>query len=209
MTTTAAPSPKRKPTSVRQTEIVAAAMRILAAEGARHFTTERVAAAVGITGGTIFRHFSSMDAILDAMVDHIEDILFADFPPDDSDPLEALRSFLERRIRVIREHPEVSRLLLTENLIPNAKSHAREKRLNGLKRKSRQFVERCLSDAAVAGQLAPDVVPEEAAQLVVATIHAVAHGKRRRGLSRAETAMIQRMWTMLERALTGQAARPV
>ncbi|MBD3298893.1 MAG: TetR family transcriptional regulator, partial [candidate division Zixibacteria bacterium] len=89
MTTTAAPSPNRKPTSVRKTEIVAAAMRILATEGARHFTTERVAAAVGITGGTIFRHFSSMDAILDAMVDHIDEILFADFPPDNSDPLEA------------------------------------------------------------------------------------------------------------------------
>ncbi|GAB4329605.1 MAG: hypothetical protein Kow0074_26160 [Candidatus Zixiibacteriota bacterium] len=179
-------------------------MRILASEGPRQFTTERVAAAVGITGGTIFRHFASMDDILDAIVDRMEEILFAEFPSHAGDALATLRGFYEQRIRVVRQHPELSRLLMTRNLIPNSGSNKREQRIEGLKRKSQRFVQRCLRDASRAGQLEPDVVPEEAGQVVIGAIHAIAHGRRRSGSQRAESEMIQRVWTMLERALTGR-----
>ncbi len=207
MKTTTAQSPKRKPTSVRQTEIVTAAMRILATDGARHFTTERVAAAVGITGGTIFRHFPSMDAILDGIVDHIEEILFADFPPDASDPLVSLRQFFEQRVRAIAEHPEMSRLLMIENLIPHSKSQKREKRLHEFKRVSQRFVLECLEKAARSGQIAADVRPQDGTRLVLGAIHAFANTSVRRQNETASDESVRHTWRLLERALTNSHNR--
>lgn len=192
----------RKSTDIRRTEIVDAGMRILAIEGARQFTAERLGAMVGITGGSIFRHFDSMEEILDAIVDRIEEIIFAGFPPQADDPLSALRQFFEHRVRAIREHPEISRLLLSENLIPGAHSSAREKRLREMKRRSRQFVIDCLSAASDRGRLDADVGPEEGALVVLGALHAIAHSRPRPGERKDQSQRVAKVWSILERALT-------
>lgn len=191
----------RKSTGVRRTEIIDAGMRILAAEGARQFTAERLGTMVGITGGTIFRHFDSMDEILDGIVDRIDEIIFADFPPQADNPLEALRIFYERRIRAIRQHPEISRLLMSENAIPSSNSQAREKRLREMKRRSRQFVIDCLKSAAAHRQLAAGVGPEEGALVVLGAIHAIAHTRPGSGELKNTDELIAKTWAILERAL--------
>ena len=192
----------RKPTQIRQQERIDAAMHILTSEGARQFTAERLGKAVGITGGTIFRHFGSMDEILDGIVDRIEEIVFADFPPEDDSPIEQLRLFFEQRTLVISKHPEISKLLLTGTLIPSGCSTTREKRLREFKQRSRKFVIKCLKKAQEDGLLAESISHEEGTFLVLGAIYAVGqmvisaeglHGKDN---------LIERIWYLLERSLT-------
>lgn len=191
----------RKPTQVRRVEIIEAGMRILSSEGARRFTTNRLGRAVGITGGTIFRNFGSMDEILDAIVDRIEEIIFADFPPRAEDPLESLRQFFEARVNVIANQPEISKLLTTDALIPNANADHRQQRLREFKRRSQHFVTDCLKGALAGGLLAKGVNPEEAGILVLGSIHAIGHmgGRARKPKDIRGTA--HRSWVMIERAL--------
>ncbi len=192
----------RKPTKIRRQEIIDAGMHILCSEGARQFTADRLGAAVGITGGTIFRHFGSMEEILDAIVDRIEEIIFADFPPNVDNPMERLRLFFEARVQAITEHPEVSKLLLTSTLIPNGSSEDREKRLIEFKLRSRRFVIDCLKSAEADGLLAYDISHEESTVLVLGAIYAIGHmgASTMGGAGKGDLA--NRTWHILKRSLT-------
>jgi len=194
----------RKSTEVRQVEIVDAAMKILTVEGARQFTADRLGAEVGLASGSIFRHFSSMEEILDSVVDRIEEIIFADFPPQADNPLESLRLFFEARVQAIVEHPEVSKLLLTSILIPNGNNSDRERRLTEFKLRSRHFVKDCLKQAKTDGLLSRDVSHEESSVLILGAIYAVGHMAIGVTQNRTDRDLIKRIWNLLERSLTNR-----
>jgi AcrR family transcriptional regulator len=192
----------RKPTAVRRQEIINVGMRILTSEGARQFTADRLGSEVGITSGTVFRHFSSMDEILDAIVDRIEAIIFADFPPKADNPLESLRLFFEARVKAISEHPEISKLLLTSMLIPNNGSEDREKRLVEFKLRSRHFVADCLKKAKADGLLGQDISYEESSILVLGSIYAIGHMGISAKKKKSDGTLSKRIWRILETTLT-------
>lgn len=60
--------PRKLPQQARSTELVAAileaAIRVLARDGARRFTTIRVAAAAGVSVGSLYQYFPNKEAIL-------------------------------------------------------------------------------------------------------------------------------------------------
>lgn len=193
--------PSRKSTAVRRQEIISAAMQILTTDGARQFTAERLGAAVGLESGSIFRHFDSMEDILDGVVDRIEEIIFIDFPPKADNPLESLRIFFEARVNAIADHPEVSKLLLTSMLIPNGNNESRVKRLREFKLKSRRFVAKCLKKAKADGLLNKDISYEESSVLVLGCIYAIAHMSIGGEYKKADRKLTKRMWKILERTI--------
>lgn len=165
---------KRKPTEVRQSEIVEAAMRVIAAKGAKHFTAQHIADEVGMTAGGLFRHFSSMDEIVEAVVDRMEDILFEGFPPTDEEPWDRLRAFFDRRVQVMVEHPDISKILLSDHLA-HLGGDRPFKRVKELKRRSRQFVTQCLKEAADNGAMVSGVSVNAATVMVLGAVLAVGH----------------------------------
>lgn len=197
----------RKPTEVRRQEIINAAMQILTAEGARRLTADRLGAAVGIASGTIFRHFVSMEEILDGIVDTIEEIIFKGFPPPSDNPMESLRLFFESRVKAISEHPEVSRLLLTSTLIPNSGNKNRENRLREFKLRSRRFVVDCLKNSKAEGLLAQDISPEDSSVLILGAIYAIGHMGIGTDEEMSDGDLAHRVWRILERSLTQKGDR--
>src|SRR5512147_3249009 len=101
------PSPRapRKAAEDRRREIADAALRVISAEGLGHFTALAIAREVGLTDGALFRHFASKEAIVDAAIDRVEELLFEGFPPEGEDPVERLGAFFARRVAVIRAQP--------------------------------------------------------------------------------------------------------
>jgi AcrR family transcriptional regulator len=194
----------RKSTEIRQVEIVDAAMKILTTEGSRQFTADRLGAEVGLASGSIFRHFSSMEEILDGVVDRIEEIIFANFPPQADNPLESLRLFFETRVQAIVEHPEVSKLLLTSILIPNGNNSDRKSRLTEFKLRSRHFVIDCLKQAKADGLLSRDISHEESTVLVLGAIYAIGHMAIGATRNRTDRNLTKRIWNLLERSLTNE-----
>jgi AcrR family transcriptional regulator len=131
---------------------VDAAIRILVTDGTRKLTAEHIAAEVGVTSGAIFRHFPSMEAIVNAAIEHIDAVLFKVFPRTAEDPLKLLDIFFNHRVRAIVENPNVSRMLLSDHLA-HAAGRGRSRRIEGLKKRSSEFVLECLLEAESKGRL--------------------------------------------------------
>jgi AcrR family transcriptional regulator len=189
---------KRKPTEVRQAEIVEAAMRIIASKGAKRFTAQLIADEVGMTAGAIFRHFANMDEIVEAVVDRMEAVLFEGFPPAAEDPWDRLRAFFEHRVRVMVNHPDISKILLSDHLshLGGEKPDARVKEL---KRRSRQFVAQCLQDAADRGAMANGVTVNGATILVLGAILAVGHATTRVADESETDGLTTEVWSAIEK----------
>lgn len=189
---------KRKPTEVRQAEIVEAAMKIIAAKGGKRFTAQHIADEVGMTAGGIFRHFSSMDEIVEAVLDRMEEILFEGFPPSSQDPWGRLREFFGHRVQVMAEHTNISRILLSDHLahLGGDKPAARVKEL---KLRSRKFVTECIEEAAKSGVLANNVSVNAATVLVLGAILAVGHSTTRVSNEVEIERLTAEVWSAIER----------
>ncbi len=201
---------ERKATDIRQGQIVDAAMRIIASKGPRKFTAELLGARVGVTPGAIFRHFKSMDDIVEAIVGRMEEILFEGFPAKAADPIERLGVFFKHRVRTIVSHPHVSRILLSDHLAQAGK-RAQAKRLEEFKRRSHDFVFECLRAAGELGLLRGEAGSEEGTVLVMGSIFALAHSITRASDPREIEQLAGRVWNVIESALRGRpsAGAPV
>ena len=204
---------QRKRTPHRQAQIVNAAMRIIATKGARRFTAQLLATEIGVTAGTIYRHFESMEAVVDAVVERMGAILFEGFPPKGPDPVERLGLFFQQRTQAILANPHVSRILLSDHL-SQAGGPAQVKRLEEFKRRSRTFVIGCLREAAQDGTLAAETSPEAGAVIVLGSILSLSHATARIASGARIERLSDEVWSVLERALRapsqpGETAEPL
>lgn len=80
-------------------------------------TTDAIAKRMGVTQGALFRHFSSKDAILQAVMGWVSERLLARIDKATSiaaSPLEAIEAAFMAHIHFIAEHPGVPRMLFEE-----------------------------------------------------------------------------------------------
>lgn len=191
---------KRKPTETRQTEIVDAAMHIIATKGTKKFTAKLVADEIGVTPGAIFRHFGGMDEIVDAVIDRMESILFEGLPPAAGRPLERLGIFFRRRIQAIAEHADVSRLLLADHMA-HVGGESSAKRIEELKLRSQRFVRQCLRQAAEAGEISDAVSQDAASVIIMGSILAVGHSTPGARSKTAIGKLSGELWEAIEKLL--------
>ena len=188
---------RRKPTEVRRAEIADAALRVMAVQGGRRFTARALANEVGVTDGALFRHFPDMDAIVDAVVERMEAMLFAADPPAGADPIERLGVFFRSRVAALVAHPHVARLLFSDDLARLCGAD-RAQRMKDFKRRTRNFIESCLVEAGEKGLLGDRLGPREGALLVQGAVFAFGH----LGGDRADVRkMATNVWSALESLL--------
>lgn len=143
-------SPRKQPRQVRSTRLVAdileAAARVLVRDGARRFTTARVAERAGISVGSLYQYFPNKEAILFRLqaeewrqtMDQLQRIL----GDAGSEPLERLRAAVRTFFRsecdeaAFRNALEEAAPLYRE--APEARAHAEE---------GRHMMERFMKDA--------------------------------------------------------------
>ncbi len=192
----------RKPADARRREIADAALRVVAERGLARFTALSIAREIGVSDAALFRHFPTKDAIVLAVIERVEEILFEGFPPPEPDPIARLGRFFERRLTVIRENPGLARVVGSELLAQVAPPEG-VARVEGLRRRSRAFVQQTLVEARRKGLLAEGLAPDEATCLVLGAILALGHA----GLgSAAERGLPARVWKALERVLRRDAS---
>lgn len=192
----------RKPTAIRRREIVDAAIRILVDRGSRHFTAKNIAAEVDLTPGAIFRHFETMDDIVEGIIGRMDDVLFSGIVTDDPDPLRRLENFVQGRIRELVDHPSISRMLLSDHLRQVA-GPDRQHKVDEFRERSRTFVRDCLQEADAQGLLRGPAGPDEALVLVMGTIFALAHSSTRVHADLDIGELGRRSWRVLDQAFRG------
>lgn len=164
---------QRRTSQVRQVELTDAALRIIATRGIAALSTRSLAAEVGLSSGAIFRHFASLDALLDAVVTRVEGVLESTFPAGAADPLDRLTRFIEARSNAVGNQLGILRLVLSEQFLL-ALPRDGSARLTACVHKTRQFVLDCLREAQASGSVRADLPAETLAPIVMGTVQMLA-----------------------------------
>lgn len=160
---------KRLSTELRQAELVDAALHIVATRGIAALSTRSLAEHVGLTSGALFRHFGSLDALLDAVVARVEGVLEATYPPAELPARERLVRFVEARSDAVGGRVGVLRLVLSDQFrlaLPRRGSA----RLAACVEATRAFLVGALREGQADGTIRDDVEPEALALVVMGAI---------------------------------------
>ncbi len=195
--------PRRQRTEDRRPQIADAALRILALKGAVHLTAAELGREVGIADSTIFRHYRDMDEVVLAAIDRVRTLLDATFPPDGGSPLGRLRALFLARLALMREHPEVLRLASSDRLEQVAGPEG-ARRLRDTIQQSRRFIETCLREAQVQGEVAAHLDITILGWMVRGTLQVAVASSA--GPRSPESRAPEAVWAVLEQLLRG--ARP-
>lgn len=162
----------RKPAAERRAEIARTALRIIGECGLTSLTTTKLAQEVGVTSGALFRHFESLDAILEAAVREALDRIEETFPDPELPPVERLLLLARNRIRVVGGDPGISWLLRSEQAFLTLPEEA-VAQLRSLVDRSKRFLLDALREGVERGTVRGDIPPEVLIVPVMGTIHAL------------------------------------
>ena len=186
----------RQPTEERRRQIADAALKVIAERGLGRFTTQAIAAEIGVTDATLFRHFASKEDIVLAALDRVEERLFAGFPPEDPDPLVRLERFFRFRASLVGANPVIARLAFSEEL-PHAAGPRGAQQVESWKQRSLDFIVSCMDEAAAQGRIPRGLPVREVGVMVLGTLLALV----RFGELAAGPAAADRAWSVIERMI--------
>lgn len=164
---------KRRASEVRQVELTDAALRIIASKGIASLSTRRLAEEVGLSTGAIFKHFPSLDALLEALVARVEAVLDATYPEPSLPPLERLERFIETRSSAVGQRLGILRLVLSDQFMLALPAQGSQ-RLGACVQKTRAFIIECVRTGQAAGEIRADLPAEPLAVLVMGTVQMLA-----------------------------------
>ena len=163
--------PTRLPTEERQAEIVAAALRLAEAFSPALITTGEIAAAVGVSQGAVFKHFSSKEAIWLAAMGWVRTQLLQSLDAAAqaaATPLAALAAVFKAHVDFVVGHPGVPRLIFHE--LEQPADSAVKQEVRALLQAYRKLLLRLLDAAVRQGQARAALDQEAAATLFVGIV---------------------------------------
>ena len=163
----------RRASEIRQVELTDAALHIIATKGIAALSTRSLAEQVGLSSGAIFRHFATLDALLEAVVGRVEAVLEATYPPATLPPLARLERFMEVRSAAVGQQLGILRLVLSEQFLLALPKSGSE-RLAACVERTRAFVARCLREGQRVGEVRADLSVEALAPIVMGTVQMLA-----------------------------------
>ena len=198
---------ERQPTDARQVQIAEAALRVIASKGLGGFTAAAIARVVGLTDGSLFRHFPTKQAIVRAAIERAGELLFDGFPPSDGGALERLGSFFRQRVRLIAKHPGIARIVFSEQLA-QAGGAAGKEAVAQLKQRSSEFIRGCIEQAAAEGLLVEGLNPEAVTKLVGGAALAIVFMEDPKRDAAQVLEQAEEVWSTLERLIRRPAGEP-
>ncbi len=166
---------KRQSAEIRRHDIIEAAMELIRHEGVSKLTTRSLAKTVGIAQPTLFLHFGNKSHVLVALVDSIQESLqkeVASLGLEKMTPLERLKTIIRTHLEFIQNQPGIPRLLFSEEL--QSGDPAFRERMDQLVMFFLKFIAGIISAAQEAGEIRADIIPQQAACLLIASVQGLA-----------------------------------
>ncbi|MBU0593575.1 MAG: TetR/AcrR family transcriptional regulator [Gammaproteobacteria bacterium] len=166
---------KRQSAEIRRHDIIEAAMELIRHEGVSKLTTRSLAKAVGIAQPTLFLHFGNKSHVLVALVDSIQEGLRQELMSlalNQMTPLEQIKTVVRTHLNFIQNQPGIPRLLFSEEL--QSGDPIFRERMDQLVMFFLKFISGMISAAQEAGEIRADIIPQQAACLLIASIQGLA-----------------------------------
>jgi AcrR family transcriptional regulator len=184
------PRPRRRRPAERPAQILDAAGRLFNQRGYDRATTREIAAAAGISEGTLYNYFPSKRALLLALIDKVGESWRQDIEHIHAETLEeAMTQLIAHRMRFVQEHPTTIVTLQQAMLDPEVGRH-----LDAMVRRGRDDLMdrfRALSASGALRPVEPLVAEEALASMIMGLtigIELAAAGWHREPLSPEEIA---------------------
>lgn len=155
---------KRQSTDIRQEQIKQAVIEIITKDGLRNLSTRNLANHIGMSEGSIFRHFKTKKDIILSIFNDIQDNLIGELRKiawSEEEPSVRLFKFLSATIKYHTDNKGANMLLFSEasyNNDPELKS-----RLQQIFHDQKQFISKIILDGINAGIWDKDVHVENVA----------------------------------------------
>lgn len=123
----------KKETGIRREEILSAALTIVARQGLRSMTIDRIARLVGIVPSAVYRHFTGKAEIIAAVLTMIVDRMkrnIEEVDKENDDSLVAFRHLLMRQVKLVTEFMVIPHILFSEEVY--SENPALKAKLHGL-----------------------------------------------------------------------------
>jgi AcrR family transcriptional regulator len=108
---------QRQTKNIRQQQIITAVKRLIVQYGSEHVTIRKLAKEIGVTEGTIYRHFNSKKQILYLLLDDIDNSLTFESDGDDlnsPEPLVFLQQALLNQLSITEQKKGISFQVIAE-----------------------------------------------------------------------------------------------
>jgi len=109
----------KKGTAIRREEIINAALTLVASQGVRSMTIDRIARLVGIVPSAVYRHFAGKSEIIAAVLTMIVGRMkhnIYEVDKENKDSLVAFRNLLMRQIKLVKEFIVIPHILFSEEV---------------------------------------------------------------------------------------------
>jgi len=109
----------KKGTAIRREEIINAALTLVANQGVRSMTIDRIARLVGIVPSAVYRHFAGKSEIIAAVLTMIVGRMkhnVYEVDKENKDSLVAFRNLLMRQIKLVKEFMVIPHILFSEEV---------------------------------------------------------------------------------------------
>ena len=161
----------RLSTEERQVEIVEAALRLACESSPALITTADIATAIGVTQGTVFKHFPTKDAIWLAAMRWVRETLLHKIQAaaeEAATPVDALAGMFRAHVEFVIAHPGVPRFIFHE--LQQPADSAAKLEVRGVLQGYRKLLLGQLAESIEQRQVSADLDPEAAATSFIGLI---------------------------------------
>ncbi len=155
----------------RQMDIVQAAIRIIANKGYEKLTTKNLAAEIGVTEAALYRHFSSKRELVTMVLCHFEFLscqIIKTIMDKNCSALESIRSFVLNRYELFSGHPELAKVMFSEELFKNDPAFINQ--YQSIMHIHKAEVEAFLVKAQTEASIRSDLDPKQLFRLIVGSM---------------------------------------
>lgn len=189
-------------TETRQSEIIAAAIRLAQDRSPAAITTMDLARAMGLSQGALFKHFPTKDAIWLAAIGWVAEHLLFTLRAEAQQapcPVDALRRVFDAHVAFVVAHPGVPRMIFHELQQPEDSPLKQQVRL--LMQGYRQLLLGLLNEAAQRGDLVPELDASAAATLFLGIVQGLVMQSMMSGQISTMHAQAPRVFQLFLRAI--------
>ncbi|MBP7864523.1 MAG: TetR/AcrR family transcriptional regulator [Acidobacteria bacterium] len=151
---------KKTRTAIRQEQIVHAALEVIGTDGFHALSLSGIAERVGIGVSSVYRHFGSKDAVLDAVLDMLHRRLLrnvAEVREETPEALERLRRLMERHARVLEDNRAIPHIIMSDGLY--AGHSPRKEKIRRILDEYLDQIREILRDGQAEGTIRPEADP--------------------------------------------------
>ncbi len=160
----------RHPGTKRREQIALAALEIIGEQGLASLSTATLAKQVGLSTGGLFRHFASIEEILQEATRIAVELLEATFPEPDLPPIDRIRTLAMNRVALLGGNPGLTWLLMSKQAYLKLPP-ASVKQLRTIVGRSKHFMLTAVREGVREGSIRSDVEPRDLLVTILGTVH--------------------------------------